>query len=329
MVALFGWALHFRPWEVFLAGTALCGCSVSMAFTAWWHFPHQGLAPKRGLLLWMVGLEVVAVFSIALADADLQHGTRGGAILNLIGIAVTVLLVALFADHLTRQLAWLMNYTSRWRVHFIALLVFSVAALGERLGFSAPKTAFLLGFFVSRGTHHGLELEHHLRPIGEKLLVPIFFVGLGALVSPAVLLTRTGLWAVLAAALLLLFRQALYRRFWQKPFSSTGSAFFLLCPNLTIAAVAAQSLQGQKDGASSHVFPWLLLTSVLMSVASVFLLPPAQLDDGPLTEAQVRHAERLERENAEKPSPSSPPPPPSPAPASGGVVPPPLPVPHV
>lgn len=76
-------------------------------------------------------------------------------------------LICRYADPLTRYLGQRLEHTTRWKVYVVVLFVFVVSAVGARLGRSESKTAFFLGLFMSRASHEGLALCHHLRPIGE------------------------------------------------------------------------------------------------------------------------------------------------------------------
>ncbi|MDE1170690.1 MAG: cation:proton antiporter [Verrucomicrobium sp.] len=284
LLVLIGWLLKGTIAQSALTASALCGCSVGMAFFAWKEFPHRDEETGRGILLWMVGLEILSIFLITGADIAVEQGFSWWGLLHLLGTAIAFVLVALTADHITRGLSRLLDFTTRWRVHFIVLLIFTVAAVGERLGLSAPKTAFCLGLFVSRATHQGLQLEDHLRPIGEKLLIPVFFVSLGALLPPLAFFSWTGLWALLSAVFLLGLREVLYRRAWKRGLPGGGRSFLLVCPNLTLAGVAAETLR--ETGTSGELLKWLLMTSLLMTVAAIMLLPAGEKPAAPPPEEE-------------------------------------------
>jgi Kef-type K+ transport system membrane component KefB len=279
ILAGIGLLLKGKTAESILAASALSGCSVSMAYAAWQNFPHANEQAKQKALLGMVALEILAIFLIAGADVAVEDGFSWWALLRIAGTLVAFVLVAYTADHVTRGLTKLLSFTTRWKVHFIVLIVFAVAAIGDRLGLSAPKTAFCLGLFVSGATKRGLEIEHHLEPIGKKFLIPVFFVGLGSMVPLTAFFHWTGLWALLTAAFILGLRDTLYRRIWQKVLPGPRNTFLLACPNLTMAGVAATSLLGVHHG-SSPVLEWLLMTSLFLSVASVLLLPPTPPIEG-------------------------------------------------
>ena len=157
----------------------------------------------------------------------------------------------------------------RWKVHYVVLFVFVVSAVGARFGLSESKTAFFLGLFMSRASHEGLALSHHLRPIGQHLLIPIFFVALGAYMPLHLLGSSIGGWALATALLVLILRDTLHRT-WVKS-GCQRNAFLLVCPNLTIVAIAANTMR-EYGSPASHI-AWVVLTGLLLSLFALVLLP--------------------------------------------------------
>lgn len=255
--------------ESFLAAAALNGCSVSMTFVAWKHFPTPSPDNKRHLLLWMVTIELVSIVILTAGSTLLKHGFGPAFLGQFLLIAAVVLLISKYADRWTSSLARRLPSTVRLKGHYIVLFVFVVAALGARLGLSEAKSAFFLGLFISRATHEGMALEHHLKPIGQHLLIPIFFVSLGAFVPAELLLTRTGFYALLAAVLLLALRDFLHRTYVRS--GCERRAFLLVCPNLTIVAIAANTMRNA--GADPRHIGWMVITGLVLSVASLLMLP--------------------------------------------------------
>jgi len=100
------------------------------------------------------------------------------------------------------------------------------------------------------------------------VLIPVFFVSLGLLVDARMLLTVTGLLALGAALLLIGVREILHRR-WLKT-GGDRHAFLLLCPNLTLAALAAKALLTADNRAAAT---WVVLCGLCTSVISLCLLP--------------------------------------------------------
>ena len=190
--------------------------------------------------------------------------------LKIAGMAVVVYACSRLAVHVTKLLQVVLEKTTHWRLHVVALLVLALCALGERLGLSGPKTAFFLGLFSSRVRHDGRNLEDYLAPISRRFLIPLFFVALGTLVPLTALFSRTALLALVAAALILAFRHMLHQRF--APLGGDQNAYLLLSPNFTLVALAASSLL-----AAPHTSPlfatWLLLTGLLVTIIAVGALP--------------------------------------------------------
>ena len=252
-----------------IAATALCACSVSMTYHVWQKYPHYNDTAKRDILLCMVALEILAMIIISSAFA--KGGNYGATLLHLLGMVIAIVLVACCAQHLAKGVNRLLNLTNRWQVHFIALLVLVVAAIGERLGLSAPKMAFFFGLFISGATREGLTMERHLRPITQQLLIPIFFTGLGIIIPPSVIFSWLGLAGLALAASLLVCRYALYKVWWQRWLPGDRWAFLMVCPNLTIVAVAMKALIAM--GVDMRLGQTLLITGLIMSVVSILLLP--------------------------------------------------------
>ncbi|MDR1191610.1 MAG: cation:proton antiporter [Verrucomicrobiales bacterium] len=262
-----------------LSASALCACSVSMTYHAWQDYPHRDAAARRTVLLWMVALEVLAVLLVTAAGATLKNEHYARIPLHLGGIALAVALVAYCAQFLAKLVNRLLEFTNRWQVHFIALLVLVVAAVGERLGLAAPKTAFFLGLFISGATHEGLALERHLRPLAERLLIPVFFTSLGILIPPGAVCSWTGLAGLAAALALLMLRWGLYRVWWRRWLPGNDRTFLIVCPNLTIVAVAVKTLMAAE--VRPELGQCLLIMGLTVSVASILLLPKGAADHHP------------------------------------------------
>lgn len=252
-----------------VAAAALTGCSVGMAHPAWKSYPGFAPEPKKFLLHVMVALEVIAIIVLAVETTALKSGWRWTLLLKLAGIAVTVFLISRFAAHLKSLFQQVLARTTHWRIHWMVLLVLLVCALGERLGLDAAKTAFFLGIAMSRTKHDGLPLEEYIAPISHRFLIPIFFVALGLQIEWRLLLDLTALLAVGAAGLILGVREILHRR-WLKT-GGDDRAFLLLCPNLTIVALAAKAMLDH--GVDSKLTSWLVLTGLFMTIPSLMFLP--------------------------------------------------------
>ncbi len=262
--------------ESVIAAVALNGCSLSMSFAPWQAFPVPGPEQKRHLMLWMVTLEIVAIVLLTAGDLYLKEGFGPALALRLLLVLAVVVVVSRSAERLMGVLGRVLGATTRWRMHYVVLFILLISALGSRLGLAAPKTAFLLGLFVSRATHEGLALAHHLRPIGQRLLIPVFFLSLGAAVPVHLIFCVTGLLALGAAGLLVGLRDHLHATSVKS--GASRWAFLLACPNLTLVAIAAQTLVSLH--AAPAVVGWLVLTGLVLSAGSVLALPtrpvPAQ-----------------------------------------------------
>lgn len=255
--------------ESLMAAAALTACSVGMAHPAWKSYPNLDDNPRKFTLQVMVALETVAIVLLAVEATALGNGLSWLVFGKLAGIALTVFLIARYSVHLTKLFQAVLERTTNWRVHLLVLLVLAICALGQRLGLDAAKTAFFLGLFMSRARHNGLGLEDYMAPISHRFLIPVFFVALGLEIEWKLFLDPVLLLAISAAALLLVGREILHRRWFQT--GGDRRAFLLLCPNLTMVALAARALLDH--GSDSRLAAWLLLTGLFMTIPAILLLP--------------------------------------------------------
>lgn len=283
--------------QCLVAAAALTACSVGMAHPAWKGYPGLAPEPKQFLLHVMVALEVMAIIVLAVETTALKSGWSWLVLLKLAGIVVTVYLIARFAAHLTNLFQTILERTTHWRIHLLVLLVLAVCALGERLGLDAAKTAFFLGLAMSRAKHDGLPLEEYIAPISHRFLIPIFFVALGLQVEWRLLLDWTALFAAGTAGLLLGVREILHRRW--LPTGGDPRTFLLLCPNLTIVALAAKAMIDH--GTEAKLTAWLVLTGLFMTVPALLLLPSGTAAK-PAVTASGGHAPTNQEVNSSNPA---------------------------
>jgi Kef-type K+ transport system membrane component KefB len=258
-----------------LAAAALSSCSLSMAYFGWKHYPGLPGKSRDFVVQVMIALEVLAIVVLSVGSVAVAHGFGWLILLKLAGIAVTVYLISRFASHVVKLFQRIILKTTQWRVHFLVLLVLVICAIGDRLGLSAAKTAFFLGLFMSRTQFEGKSVEEYIAPISRRFLIPIFFVSLGLLIDARMLFSYMAMLALCGSFFLIGFREVVHRR-WLK----TGGdvhAYLLLCPNLTMAALAATTLlQAGSRGAAT----WVVLSGLFMSVISLLLLPRVAAENG-------------------------------------------------
>jgi Kef-type K+ transport system membrane component KefB len=255
--------------ESLFAAAALVGCSVGMAHAGWKQYAGLDETTKRFVLEVMVALEMLVIVLLTLEMPALEKGLNGLIFLKLLGMAAAVWLVSRFSSHLNKLFQVILERTTHWRVHWLVLLVLVICAIGERLGLSAAKTAFFLGLFMSRALHAGLSLEEYIAPISQRLLIPVFFVGLGLQINWRMLFATNTLIALGAAFLLLGMREMMHRR-WLKT-GGDRNAFLLFCPNLTLVALAASVML--EHNATKENATWLLLTGLFLTISSLLMLP--------------------------------------------------------
>jgi Kef-type K+ transport system membrane component KefB len=272
--------------EACVAAAAITGCSVGMAYPAWKHYPGLSESARPMLLHGMVALEMLTIVVLAVDLQLLEHGLRWWLVAKVCGIALTVFLIARFAVHLLPLFQTIIERTTHWRLHWLVLLILVVCAVGERLGLDAPKTAFFLGLALSRAKHHGVKLEDYIAPISHRFLIPVFFVALGLQVKWGMLLSLDALLAFGLAGLLLGLREIMHRR-WPGRSAETGT-YLLLCPNLTMVALAANVLIERAE--ASQAAAWLLLTGLFVTVPAILLLPVETSSGGGDSATEVRNA---------------------------------------
>lgn len=253
----------------FIACAAFTSCSVGMSHLGWKHYPGLAEEPRRRILLVMLALEIIGIVLLSVETALYEKGLSWFVVLKLLGIATVIYLISRFAKRLEALFDVILKHTTHWRMHLLVLLVLVICAVGERLGLSGTKTAFFLGLFMSRIRHEGQHLEDYIAPISRKFLIPIFFFALGLQINWGYLFSVTGAVAVGAAALILGWRLVIHRRL--LPTGGDDRSFLLLCPNLTIVALAAGTLL--KDGNAPHAAAWMLLTGLFITIPAIALLP--------------------------------------------------------
>lgn len=255
--------------QAFLASAALTGCSVGMAYPAWKQHPGLAEESRPALLHSMVALEMLTIVVLAVDVQILEHGLSAWILVKLVSIAAIIFLIARFAERLLPLFQTILDRTTHWRLHWLVLLLLVICALGERLGLDAAKTAFFLGLALSRAKHHGMKLEDHIAPISHRFLIPIFFVALGLQIQWSLFASWNALHALGLAAILLGLREIMHRHWFRN--GTEPSAYLLLCPNLTLVALAANLLLAHSNADQSAA--WLLLTGLLVTVPSISLLP--------------------------------------------------------
>lgn len=256
----------------FIACAAFTSCSVGMSHVGWKHYPGLQEDSRRRILLWMLALEIIGIVLLSVETALYEKGISWFVVLKLLGIGAVIYLISRFAKRLDSLFEVIVRHATHWRMHLLVLLVLVVCAFGERLGLSGTKTAFFLGLFMSRIRHDGQHLEDYIAPISRRFLIPVFFFALGLQINWAYLFSVTGAVAVGAAVLILGWRLVIHRRL--LPTGGDERSYLLLCPNLTIVALAAGTLI--KDGNAPHAASWMLLTGLFITIPAIVFLPRPQ-----------------------------------------------------
>lgn len=269
LVALLAWQAGLDAPQTFLAATAVGGCSVGIAHSAWKSFRFPSEAVRQFVVQVMVALELLAIVAMAVGTMTLREGVSAWILLRLLGIGVVVVLLARYATIMVSLFQRVIDTTTHWRLHWLALLILAVCAAGQRLGLDAAKTAFVLGLCMSRAKHRGMNLEEHMAPLSRRFLIPLFFVSLGLSFEWKMLVTWAAALAVGAAGLLLGVREVLHRRW--LPTGGPGRTFLLFSPNLSLVALAANALI--EYARAPEVAAWLLMAGLFITVPAILLLP--------------------------------------------------------
>lgn len=260
--------------EALLATVAMASCSVSMAYFGLKHYPGLPENTRAFILRVMVALEVLAMVVLAVGGIALKQGLGRPVALHILGMALMIYVISRFSSHVTRLFQRIIEKTTHWRVHLIVLLVLIICAVGERIGLTASKTAFFLGLFMSRTEFHHQNIEEIIAPISRRFLIPIFFVSLGLMVNLPMLISHSALLALCGSFLIIGFRDFIHQR-WLKT-GGDRQAYLLLCPNLTMVALATTSLldAGNRDAAT-----WTILSGLFLTVVTLVLQPRADLEN--------------------------------------------------
>lgn len=268
MIAGFSWA------QALLAAAGITGCSISMAYYGWKHFAGMNDQVRVFVLQTMVALEVIAMVVLTVGGMTLKQGISWVILLHLTGMAVIIYLISRFATHLVRLFQMVIATTTRWRVHFLVLLVLVICALGSHLGLSAPKTAFFLGLFMSRTEFQNQSIDEIIAPVSQQFLIPMFFVSLGLMIDARVLGSYLALLALCGAFVLISFRELMHRH-WLKT-GGERKTHLLFGPNLTMVAVAASSLLAANARLAAT---WTVLIGLFLSVTALSLLPASAVEE--------------------------------------------------
>ncbi|MBK8478833.1 MAG: cation:proton antiporter [Opitutaceae bacterium] len=292
-----GW-LAGVPWpHALIAAIALASTSVGMAYPLWLNHRFPDSVTRRRFLEWIVAVEVLGILLLAVAGPVLGGAVWWKVTLKMFGLLTAAVLAALIAVRSGPRIAQLLSSGLKIQVHFVVLVLFAIAAVGDRLGLSAPKTAFVLGLFVSRATDQEAQLSHRLEPLRDRLFVPVFFFGLGTLVEPRLMLTLVFPLAVGTGLLQFALRRVAFRWFFAHRLGTTPAAHVLAGPMLTIAAVAVEILA--RAGASQQALAWTLASSLSLTLAAALFRSGT---DASLAEIEPTMAAPQAWELADRPS---------------------------
>ncbi len=250
------------------AATALSSTSVGMAYVLWKHHHFPTDKARKTFLEWMVATEVVTIVLLATMGPVIEGAAWWLALLKFGGLLCAAAMAAYIAMRVVPRFAEALKRGVKVDTPLLVLALFAICAVGNRLGLSAPKTAFVLGLFISRSTGEEVELNHRLEPLRDRMFVPVFFFGLGTLLRVEYLKTWPFYAAIVAGLALYGLRRAIFGQFFAKRFAVEANAHGIAAPMLTMGAVAVDILH--RSGASPRLVAWTLTASIVLSLCPAF-----------------------------------------------------------
>jgi len=244
--------------ESFICAAALSGVSVGLIF------PRVDPEAKgrfgSKFIHIFIAIEIITIAVFALAGPLLSKGATPYLGLKIIGIVLVIFVLSRLARKLGHRLDDWLEKTTHYRHHLLLFIVFAIAAIGERLGLSTPKTAFFLGLFMSYTRPFGSLTHSVLSTIGERFLIPIFFLSLGLQFNWNSLSWQIALPAVLAGLALWWLRYGLFKRL----LNGTHTMSTLAGVNLTMVAIAVELLGHHAE--SQAAIAWVLVAGTVSSL---------------------------------------------------------------
>lgn len=196
--AAFGWS---APESACLGAMAAIASTMVVAKLLAEHAPEPGLA--KFVLGVLVVEDLISMLLLALLTALLAGSGMSASQFALSSLQLAGFLTALAAGGLLvvpRLLRWVMASGSREVILLAALGVcFAFALLAKRAGYSIALGAFLAGCVVAEAGH-GRILEPLVRPVRD-MFAAIFFVAVGMMIDPALVLEHLPLAGALAAVI--------------------------------------------------------------------------------------------------------------------------------
>lgn len=239
---------------------------------------------QKQILIEMALLEVISLVILVGSDAVYANGWGKEVVIQAVILLLFILSIRIFSGLIHKYLGRLIEGSGKWRLHQFFLILLLVTMIGYRLGLSAPKTAFFLGLFMSAVTHNGLKIEDELKPIAQRILIPVFFIGLGTKISLDNLFPHILPSAILITCLLICIRFWIFR--YTTSYSISSKYFLLFCPNITMVAVSADILSHAH--ATKDQIDLLLVTGLFMTLGAAISLPTPNESKSSLDESSPK-----------------------------------------
>ena len=193
------------PWQQGVTAGAIISVASTMVLS---RFLNEGgqLRSTQGQI--MIGITLVEDLAVVMLTILLPSlgGITGGRLIGIVlGLGKSLLILApiMFVAYklIPRLMRWVVAISNPEYFVLVALaLGFATAAITQAVGLSLALGAFLAGLLVSE-SKAGHETLNHLLPLRDAF-VALFFVTMGALVDPHILISKPGMLVALVALIM-------------------------------------------------------------------------------------------------------------------------------
>ncbi len=199
-----GWLLG-TPWQQGVAAGAIISVASTMVLSRFLNEGGQLRSTQGQVMIGITLVEDLAVVILTILLPSLSDIT-GGRLLGLVlglGKSLLILTPIMFVAYklIPRLMRWVKAICDPEYFVLVALaLGFATAAITQAVGLSLALGAFLAGLLVSESSA-GHETLNHLLPLRDAF-VALFFVTMGALVDPHILISKPGMLIGLVALIM-------------------------------------------------------------------------------------------------------------------------------
>ncbi|HKE00088.1 MAG TPA: cation:proton antiporter [Planctomycetota bacterium] len=266
-----GLAFGWTPLESLFLGALLSMSSTTIILKAFHEERRSGRSAHLvfGVLILedLVAVLLLAVLTAVATGAAAAGGSILSSGLRLGGLLTAMLVVGLLV--VPRTIQWLVRL-DRPETLLVACvgLCFGMALVGELLGYSPALGAFVSGVLVAE-SGFGKRIEHLVQPVRD-VFAAIFFVGVGMMLDPSILLEQAGpIAAVLALVVVVKIAGGALGSFFAGETPRTSIEV-----GMSLGQIGEFSFLIAQLGVSLAVVrPTLLPMTIAVSVVTTFLTP--------------------------------------------------------